>query len=532
MLDRLWSGKKYVRERNSQGPLTPDPMISRLWDGHKYPVQVHTGARNDPVLDRLWNEQAYRDRGTDPMLGRLWNGERYSNGTPELDPMLCRLWSNARYPNERYVSVRQDPMFQRPWSDARFPHEQCISVKQAISRLWNGGRDHQDSTLSHQNTPMLTRLWNGERHGERRREEIQDPMMKRLWATTRYRDDPMISRLRAAARYREDAMLDRLWSGESYSELEQGVEIRNALVTSEPTFKSPIPRSPIPKNLYLHEDRYLAHHVSEIQNSSEDEDDEIDVVSSSQRHSGVFTAFFNSIKTDIPLVNEYLKNQEYANVLAEDDDFDDFVQQQPLLYHAPNEQHVHFEDLLPSSSLDYDTSDEEAVEDEEDEEEELPFRNDSSALRIRTTHLPSHPSHLSSSLDTAHVPSSGAPSSPATPSDAGAPQDLHPEPSIPDSWSPPRDGLLLGPVAAGKQDADAFTKYAERRGVGNHFNSVPQNPNPNPRAGSSRDVGRERSKEEGGSQGRAAFLGRLSRMAGGLYHGGTGEERGRLLDED
>jgi hypothetical protein len=607
MLDRLWNGEKYICERYFQGPLRPNPMLRRLWSANKYPVHLYFGPHKDPMLDRLWNGESYGSHTSDPMLERLWNGERYSQSTAtRIDPMLRRLWSDTRYSHEQYVFSRRDPMMERLWSNKKYPHEKYISTKfdPMLSRLWNGERYGQQIAPSHRDDPMMARLWSSERYmtsghqdpmlarlwnGERYTNsgqlvEVQDPMMKRLWAATRYREDPMITRLWAAVRYREDPMLDRLWNGESYySEEETEFELNNVLWVSEPAIKSPIPRSPIPTNLYNLDVKYPSHHVSEFRDSSDDEEDGIDnIINSSKRHSGVFTAFFNSIKTDIPLVNDYLQNQEYANV-PDDDDFDEFVAQ-PLLFHAPNEQHVHFEDLLEERSESrvheyaYSSEHEEDVEissqegeDEvdEEEEEEFPFRNDTSGLRIQTTSLPilSDTPHAGLSFENlTQFPSSGAPSSPATPSDTAshAFQELHhgsvSSISIPTSWSPPREELHLALASreAKKQDeaTSQFVSYippnsdmipsgegvgqererpTSKRGVSGYFNNVPQNPR------LSRDLGRmfggfkgdkkeDEEREEGRSD-RRALLGRLSKMAGGLYYGGTGEEKGRLLGE-
>ena len=602
LLDRLWSGEKYICERYFQGPLRPDPMLSRLWNGHKYTAPMHFRPRQDPMFARLWNDRSYGERQADPMLSRLWNGERYGPvATVRMDPMLRRLWSDTRYPSDKYASSGCDPMMERLWSDRSYTHEKYIDTKYdpMLSRLWNGERYDQRRPLPHRNDPMMarlwgnerytmsgfqdpmmSRLWSDERYTSNHSETIQDPMMRRLWAATRYREDPMISRLWATVRYREDPMLDRLWDRASYSnEEEPEFELNNVLWVSEPTIKSPIPRSPIPTNLYNLDSKFPGNHVSEFHDSSEDEDDSIDnIVNSSQRHSGVFTAFFNSIKTDIPLVNDYLRSQEYANV-PEDDDFDDFVAQ-PLLYHAPDEQHVHFEDLLEEHSEsrvheyaystehedDAEVSEVSEVSEEEDDEEEFPFRNDTSGLRIQTTSLPIHANSGLSFENLTQFPSSGAPSSPATPSDTAshAFQELHhgsvSSISIPTSWSPPREELHLAIAPQEtKQDrtTNQFVSYippspgiitggeveeererpASKRGVSGYFNNVPQNPR------LSRDLGRmfggfkgerkeaaDEEREETRSDGRAV-LKRLSKVAGGLYYGGSGEEKGRLLEE-
>ena len=562
MLERLWNGDTYISERYFQRPLTRDAMLSRLWSHQRYPTHMYFKTEVDPMLDRLWNNETYRHIQTDPMLKRLWSDERYRNSAeePEFDTMLHRLWRGIMYPADIYISSIHDPM---------------------LSRLWDGQRYTQSKPPSHYDDPMLARLWNGEMHDYRRRKEAQDPMMQRLWAATRYREDPMIrrlwtatqcredpmsnrlwahtryredpmiSRLRATVTYQEDSMLGRLWNGDSYfDEKAPRAEFHNVVFTSEPSLKSPKPWSPIPKGLYLHSGKYPAHHVSEMQDSS-DEEDEVDVTAS-KRQSGVFTAFFNSIKTDIPLVNDFLKNQEYDTVPIADPFGDEYVQHESIIYHAPDEQHVHFEDLLPSDSHDYNT---------ESDEEDFPFRSNSSStapsstpLRIQTATFPLPP-HTKNPFDS-HFPSSGAPSSPATPSDTAshAFQELdprhdheHERGAIPDSWSPPREELHLTPrvrkaggggenefagyvsyvpppsVASGEHKAEG-ARSGGKRGVGNHFNSVPQNP----RLSVAAEGEGVEDDGSGAVGGRAAFLGRLSKM----YYGGSGEERGKLLDRD
>ena len=609
MLERLWNGEMYASERHVEGPSKSDPMLSRLWSNQKYPVHIHFRSQVDPMLDRLWSNDVYGNPQTDPMLERLWSDKWYMNSAeePEFDPMLRRLWSGIRYPDEICVSnihhpslyddpmlarlwngemyegrereLAKDPMMQRLWAAIRYREDPMISrlwdatryrEDPMISRLWAATRYREDPMISrlsaatrYREDPMISRLWAATRFREdpmisrlsaptRYRE---DSMISRLWAATRYRDDPMISRLWATVRYEEDPILSRLWNGESYFDKETpGGEFHNVVFTSEIPLKSPVPWSPIPKDLYLHSGKYPAHHVSEVQDSS-DEEDEIDVTSS-KRQSGVFTAFFNSIKTDIPLVNDFLNHQEYGTVPIEDPFGDEYIQHEPLLYHAPDEQHVHFEDLLPSESHGYDT---------ETDDEEFPFRSNNSStapsstpLRIQTNSFPLPP-HTENPFDM-HFPSSGAPSSPATPSDTAShtfqEMDLHHDHDhergvIPDSWSPPREELHLAPRvsktggAGGENDFAGYVSYipppnpsvvggehqgegampGTKRGVGNHFNSVPQNPRLSVVAEAE---GAEEDDGSGEVGGRAAFLGRLSRF----YYGGSGEERGKLLDGD
>lgn len=122
----------------------------------------------------------------------------------------------------------------------------------------------------------------------------------------------------------------------------------------------------------------------------------------------------------------------------------------------------------------------------------------------------------------------------------------HERGTIPDSWSPPREEVHLAsridkPAAATNPFASymqspmsssgvnveaqaSISKLSAKRGVGNHFNSVPQNP----RLSVLAEVEGAEEEESGGVQERAAFFGRLSRM----YYGGSGEERGRLLGVD
>jgi hypothetical protein len=565
MVERLWSGETYASERYFQGPLQPDAMLTRLWGSQTYPLYIHIDSREDPMLNRLWNGEILVDIGSDPMIMRLWSGTRHSDHVEKqsFDPMLDRLWSNVKYPNEKYISVVYDPMIERLWDDACYPNENFISntYDSMLSRLWSNEEYTYTGILSHHGDPMLARLWSSNRYREEK--EVEDPMMQRLWSATRYRADPMIDRLFSPTRYREDPiinrlwsstdymndpMLDRLWNGEGcFKECRQEEEPQVVLFASEPAdVKSPIPRSPIPKGLYLHGGKYPEENVYEVQETIGDEngDEDTDVVASSKRQSGVFTAFFNSIKTDIPLVNDYFTNQEYNTVPIED--FEAYVQQEPLLYHAPDEQHVHFEDLLPSEYHDFDT---------ETDEEEFPFRNNannnisSAFLRIQTSSIPPP---LSENPFDMHFPSSGVPSLPVTPLDteSHAFQHLemhheHERGPIPDSWSPPREEVHLAPriekpVAAtnpfasymqphmassevNPEDQSSISRPAEKRGVGNHFNSIPQNP----RLSAVPEVeGAE--EESGGVRERAAFFGRLSRM----YYGGSGEERGRLLEGD
>jgi hypothetical protein len=546
MLDRLWSGEKYVRGRYFHGPSRADPMLSRLWNGHKYSCHAHFGPlREDPMLDRLWNGERYDKDGTDTMLDRLWNGDRYDQGVEihQIDAMLSRLWSNAQYPHEKYFSFKHDPMASRLWNGDRYMsgvYLQEYRDDPMLNRLWNGETYYLDRPASHRDDPMLNRLWNDKKYEQvENRSPARDPMLSRLWNGARYDEtgrevapkDPMISRLWSATRYRDDPMLGRLWSGESYSGMtERVIESFEVPFTLEP-------HSP---------GQFSGRHVSEYDDDSQVE--EMDSVEIPQRQSGVFTAFFNSIKTDIPLVNEYLRSQEYANVPV-DDDFDEYVQH-PLSYHAPDAQHVHFDELLTSESQSYET------------EEEFPFRGDST-LRIHTL------------IEEANIHSSGD-SSPTTPSDTASHpfQEMHHGTPLPESWSPPREEVRLPHTL--KSDAlpqggnfdptypsyfpPGSTNQEDRpssgRGVGNHFNNVPQNPrlqsaspppiqdpsavrdeeivprslDPVPRPPSPGFVLSGEVVDSGKTEGRA-FLGSFSRLAGSLYYKAPGEERGRLLEE-
>lgn len=547
MLDRLWSGENYVSGRYFHGPSRADPMLNRLWNGQKYSCHAHfRPVREDPMLDRLWNGDKHEKHRTDAMLGRLWNGDRYDQGVgiPQTDVMLSRLWSNAQYPHEKYFSFKHDPMLSRLGNGDKYMSGVYLEEYRddpMLNRLWNGETYYLDRHASHQDDPMLNRLWNDRKYEQiEYRSPARDPMLPRLWNGARYDEtgrevapkDPMISRLWSATRYRDDPMLDRLWSGESYSGMtERVVESFEVPFTLEP--HSPGQSS--------------GRHVSEYDDDSQVE--EIDSVGIPQRHSGVFTAFFNSIKTDIPLVNEYLKSQEYANVPV-DDDFDEYVQH-PLSYHAPDEQHVHFEELLTTESQGYES------------EEEFPFRGDST-LRIHTQ-LEDLEAHNHSSGD----------SSPTTPSDiASHPfQEMHHGTTLPQSWSPPREEVHLS--RAMKSDAlsqggnfdQTYPSYfpqgstvqedrpSSGRGVGNHFNNVPQNPRLQSASPSIQDSSAVRDKDivprsldpvprppspgfvlsgeavdSGKTEGRA-FLGAFSRLAGSLYYKAPGEDSGRLLGE-
>lgn len=448
MVERLWSGERYAGARYFQGPMKSDAMINRLWNGDRYPEYVHCRAGEDPMIERLWNGARY---GPDAMLSRLWSDASYpweKYAVFKYDPMMERLWSNATYnqkseslwstathahtqaspkdeglwtkttyPQKRHNSFTHDPTITRFASGAKQAQGKypAVAFDTAVNRLWN--EKHLQADRSHARDPMLARLFNGERYCTARGE---DPMMTRLWAATRYREDAMLDRLSTSIRYREDSMLKRLSTPIRYRE--------DAMINR------------LSAAARYRDDEMLDRLWNGASYSTKTQHERTSI-EPARRQSAIFRAFFTSILSEIPLVNEYAKNQQYTTVPP------------PTAVETDDEQFHDFE----AESSDY-----------SDTEEEFPARDSTTLppLRIRT------PEHSHS----AHA--SGA-SSPTTPSDTASHPfaDVAHDERAPVAWSPPAGMKALSPLSPlSPRPGMLEVTNPSTRGLGDYFNSVPENP--------------------------------------------------------